>query len=140
MDIFLKEVNVYPKYVFDCGCTRTDYIRPYAVNGKKYFYRFTCPDHPGAFLVSKIIRCKECGHVFPRPPRGNNTCPECADNSRNVNNAGVLSVYDKPDHTPVLDIRDYSKNPCLVCERLHEDKNNDVCMHCQHRLAYLQYA
>lgn len=119
----------YPQYVFSCGCITETVRKTYLTN-----YRMTCPkpDHLGATLEEKIIKCK-CGTIFRVLPKdGQCLCDNCRkgkpplDSVPQRGNRNGGSVW----HNPEPEVKRLERNPCLGCPNLQQSKRQEPCFSC----------
>ena len=123
----------YPRYIFECECNRSDYVRLYQFN-----YRKTCPEHHGKLLVEKIYQCPECGEIYKSRPQGNGVCPICKVFKNKSPGSGIYRNGSIQHHDfPIwIEWTRRDRSPCLECPRRDENKDGGLCMICPYRAAY----
>ena len=129
----------YPRYLFSCGCDIDHFVKKYAAG-----CRMTCPEHIGASLEWKIVQCLNCGLIRKVHPKSSRRCPGCdADYTRrreveDIFNMGnpATSVFHKKNVSPVLNIENYDRCPCLICPLGSGAKIGVACDCCEHRIKY----
>ena len=90
------------RYLFKCGCKRSDYYNPPGSNSKQ------CPEHHVGMSPIKIRLCSICGEEYECSVKACQPKPIC-DNCRPADTVRVQTLYRAKKRKPGTKVRKYER-------------------------------